>query len=287
MPDANTGTGTPSPIWRGMDRAALDAAYNNLEAVPDSAEIIAGWAERSVASRGDARARLDIPYGERPRMKLDYLPAESAGAALFAFIHGGYWQMREKESFAVFADGPRTHGISFVSIGYTLAPEARLRTIVEEIRQALTFLVGHAEDLGFDPTRIFVGGWSAGGHLATMMLDHPAIKGALSISGLYELEPIALCYVNDALHLDDAEVADLSPLRHVDSGLAPIRLVAGADELPGVCGQSTAYAKAAEKAGMSVSFRLLDGHNHFTIMEELESPSGAITQELVALMAGR
>ena len=30
-----------SPIYRGMDRAALDAAYNNSAAVPDSAERIA------------------------------------------------------------------------------------------------------------------------------------------------------------------------------------------------------------------------------------------------------
>ncbi|MDH3581918.1 MAG: alpha/beta hydrolase [Hyphomicrobiales bacterium] len=287
MPDANTENDAASPIWRGMDRATLDAAYNNLEAVPGSEEIIGGWAERSLAVRDDPRARLDIPYGERERMKLDCFPASDSNSPLFAFIHGGYWKTREKESFAVFAEGPRAHGISFASIGYTLAPEARLRTIVEEIRQALTFLAGHADDLGFDPTRIFVGGWSAGGHLATMMLDHPAIKGALSISGLYELEPIALCYVNEGLKLDDAEVADLSPLRHVNQGLAPIRLVAGADELTGVRGQAEDYAAAAEKAGMSVSFRLLDGHNHFTIMEELESPSDAITQELVALVEGR
>ena len=286
MPDASTAADAGSPLQRGMDRAALDAAYNNVEAVSDSADIIDGWAERSAAARADRHARLDIAYGERERMKLDYLPADKAGGALFAFIHGGYWQMREKDTFAAFAAGPRAHGISFASIGYTLAPAARLRTIVEEIRQALAFLVGQAHELGFDQARIFVGGWSAGGHLATMALDHPAIKGALSISGVYELEPIAHCYVNNALQLDEAEIADLSPLRHVDSALAPIRLVAGGDELPGLRGQSQEYAAAAEKAGMNVSFRLLAGHNHFTIMDELESPSGAITQQLVALVEG-
>lgn len=285
MPDENTGSAVP--LYRGMDRVALDAAYNNVNAVSDSAEIKRGWAERSAATRKDPRARLNIPYGERERMKLDYFPTEARDAPLFVFIHGGYWQMGEKESFAVFAEGPCANGINVASVGYTLAPEARLRTIVEEIRQALTFLAGHAQDFGFDPTRIFVGGWSAGGYLATMMLDHPAIKGALSISGLYELEPIALCYVNELLHLDDAEVASLSPLRHVDEGLAPIRLVAGADELPDVRGQSEEYIAEAKKAGMSISLRLLEAHNHFTIMEELESPAGAITQELIALVEGR
>src|SRR5260221_10833262 len=49
-------------IYRGMDRAALDAAYNNGAAVADSPDWLARWQELSAAVRSGPRARLDIPY---------------------------------------------------------------------------------------------------------------------------------------------------------------------------------------------------------------------------------
>ena len=62
---------TPIAIYRGMDRATLDAAYNNGEAVKDSADWLARWRERSAAIRARPDARLDIVYGQRPRARLD------------------------------------------------------------------------------------------------------------------------------------------------------------------------------------------------------------------------
>ncbi len=272
----------PDSDWRAMDQAALDAAYNNSDAVPGSGDIVAGWRQRSdnVRARGDAR--LDIAYGTRTREKFDYFPASPEGA-LFVFIHGGYWQMREKESFSVFAEGPRANGFNVAMPGYTLAPDISLTGIVEEIRRALTFIAGQAAALSFDPARIFLGGWSAGGHLTAMMLDHPAVKGGLAISGIFDLEPIAHCYVNDALKLDAAEIAALGPINTIAPGRPPLRLCAGGAELPELRRQSRDYADAAAKAGLAVPHRVLAGHNHFTILEELESPGGILTGELAAL----
>jgi len=127
-------------IYRGMDRAALDAAYNNGAAVADSADWLARWRELSTAVRASPRARLDIPYGSRPRARFDYFPAGAARAPLFVFIHGGYWQRNDKDIFAFLAEGPRAHGIDVAVVGYTLAPDVRLTDIVEEIRQALSVL---------------------------------------------------------------------------------------------------------------------------------------------------
>ena len=84
------------------------------------------------------------------------------------FIHGGYWQRNEKEMFAFVAEGPLPHGIDVALLGYTLAPDASLTEIVGEIDRALSYLSAHAGELGFDPGRLFVGGWSAGGHLTAM-----------------------------------------------------------------------------------------------------------------------
>src|SRR5262245_54570040 len=108
-------------IYRGMDRAALDAAYDNTAAVADSQDHRARWWEASAAVRARPTSRLDLRYGNRPRATLDYFPA-AGGAPLFVLIHGGYWQRNEKERFAFVAPGPSAHGINVAVPGYTLAP---------------------------------------------------------------------------------------------------------------------------------------------------------------------
>ena len=194
-------------IYRGMDKAALDAAYNNSAAVANSADLMARGRERSAVVRAGPRAKLDIAYGSRPRERLDYFASGAAKPPLFVFIHGGYWQRNDKDMFAFIADGPRPHGIDVATVGYTLAPDARLTEIVKEIEQALSFLSEHAGEFGFDRQRLFVGGWSAGGHLTAMAARHPAVRGGIPISGIFDLEPIALNYLNEKLALDPSEVA--------------------------------------------------------------------------------
>lgn len=272
-------------LYRGMDRAALDAAYNNSAAVADSQEWVARWRARSAAIRAEPKVRLDVVYGARPRAKLDYFPAGGTRAPLFAFIHGGYWQRNDKDGFAFVADGPRPHGIDVALIGYTLGPEARITEIVDEMRQALTFLAAKAGDFGFDADRIFVGGWSAGGHLTAAVADHPAFRGGLPISGIFDLEPIALNYLNEKLALDAAEVAAMSPLRTLTKPAGPMHVSVGGAELPELQRQSRDYAAAAQARGFPVQLSVLAGHHHFSIMDELARPDGALVRDLKELIA--
>ena len=94
------------PIYRGMDRATLDAAYDNSAAVADRADYLARWRAKSAEMRASSGAKLDVPYGARERARLDYFPSGAKQAPLFVFIHGGYWQRNEKETFAFVAEGP-------------------------------------------------------------------------------------------------------------------------------------------------------------------------------------
>ena len=278
-------TDRQAAVYRGMDRPALDAAYNNSAAVADSADWVARWRARSAEVRASSAARLDIAYGPRPRARLDYLPSGRKQAPLFVFIHGGYWQRNDKETFAFVADGPRAHGIDVAVLGYTLAPEVRLTDIVEEMRQALTFLSDNAGDLGFDRNAIFVGGWSAGGHLTAAVADHPSFRGGLPISGIFDLEPIALNYLNEKLSLDQTEIATLSPLRTLPDRGPPLRLAVGGAELPELRRQSQEFADAAQARGLPVRLSVLPGHHHFSILDEIARPDGALTRELVDLVA--
>lgn len=255
-------------LFRGMDRPALDRAYNNGTAVANSAELASRWETRSAAFRKAHPGDLDLRYGEAERNRIDLFEAKK-GAPLLVFIHGGYWQMRSREVFAFLAAGPLAHGIGMALVGYTLAPEKRLDGIVAEIRAALDFLA----------RPVHVSGWSAGGHLTAMVMDHPAVQGGLAISGLYDLEPIRHCYVNDKLRLDEAEARRNSPM-HRPAIEKPLVIAYGEAELPELRRQSVDYAKVATRATLLP----LPGHDHFTILDELASPNGALTQQLRALI---
>src|SRR5947208_718752 len=119
-------TGAYAMLYRGMDRAQLDAAYNNTAAVPERDGIIANWGVRSAKARREYAGLLDLAYGDTPRERLDLFLAADPQAPTLAFIHGGYWQMNDKENFAFFAEGLLPLGINLAVSEYTLAPAARL-----------------------------------------------------------------------------------------------------------------------------------------------------------------
>jgi arylformamidase len=123
--------------YRGMDREALDRAYNNVAAVPDVRDRMADFTRRSAAIYESMGVKKDIAYGEGARQRIDWIPSPRVGAATLAFIHGGYWQSLSKEQFAHVAAGPLAHGYNVALIEYTLAPDARMGAIVNEIGRAI------------------------------------------------------------------------------------------------------------------------------------------------------
>jgi arylformamidase len=193
------------------------------------------------------------------------------------FIHGGYWQNNAKEGFAFVADGLRPHGFNVAVPSYTLGPDARMDRIVAEIREAVRWLAAHLPELGGDPDRLFVSGWSAGGHLTAMAMSEPAAAGGLSISGIFDLEPIRLNYLNEKLGLDEAEAARNSPIRHLPARAGRLCVAVGGAELPVLQRQSAEYAAAWQAAGLTGEFVSLPGKDHFSALEELSRPDGALT----------
>ena len=267
-------------LYRGMDRAALDAAYDNSTAVANSAALLADFDARSAQMRADKPQHLDLRYGPAARNRIDYFAADKKGPVLI-FIHGGYWQMRAKETFSFLARGPLAHGIHVALPGYTLAPDITLDGMVAEVRAAIRWIAQHAAAFGGDAANIIVSGWSAGGHLTAMVMDEPAVKGGLAISGIFDLEPIRLNYVNGKLKLDGDAAQRLSPLnmllRNLPAQSAPLMLACGTGELPELQRQSETYANARKQRALPGRLTPLAHHNHFTILEELAQADGALT----------
>jgi acetyl esterase/lipase len=271
-------------IYRGMDRAALDAAYNNTAAVglPKRDQYVAGWTARSDAVRRRGGS-LDLRYGDGPRQRLDFFPCGTPGAPTLAYIHGGYWQMNDKEPYAFFGEALLPAGWNLAVIEYTLAPAARLDQIVGEVRAAVAWVIDHAAELRGDPARVFVAGHSAGGHLTAVAMNDRRVAGGVAISGIYDLEPIRLNYLNDKLGLDPVEAARNSPIKHMPSEASPLVVSVGLGELPELIRQSEEYAAAWRRNGLEGEYVPLPDHDHFSILEELAQPSGRLLAALKSL----
>jgi arylformamidase len=87
---------------------------------------------------------------------------------------------------------PLAAGFDVALPGYTLAPDTNLTGIVAEIRAAIAWLRREGPALGICTGQLVASGWSAGGHLATLAAAWPEVDAGLSISGIYDLDPIRL-----------------------------------------------------------------------------------------------
>jgi len=264
-----------------MSRAERDAAYNNPAAVPDSAAMLASWQVESEAFRAAHPGHLDLRYGPRERNAWDLYPASDPRAPCLVFIHGGYWQRNTRQQFATMIGGPYARGWAAALPGYTLAPDVTLTGIVAEIRMALDWLAEHGPAHGIAGP-VVLSGWSAGGQLTAMCLDHPRVAAGLAISGVFELGPLRDTYLNEKLRLTDDEIAVLSPLR-LPAVQRTLAITYGTAELPPLVSDSRdihALRAAAHAPGVLIP---VAGANHFTIMNELRDPDGILTRQAMLL----
>lgn len=270
-------------LYRGMDRAALDVAYNNRAVVPDWQGYLDRWRTRSVALYAARPVLRDLHYGPGPRQRIDVFPSGKRGAPAILFLHGGYWQWNDKEGQAFVAEGLLTNGFD-VAIGeYSLAPEARMRTICAEAFAMVEWLAAELPARGLGEGGLYLSGISTGAHLMALALGHAAVRGALLISGIYDLEPIRLSSLNDAIGMDEGEARACAPLHAVPSRTAPTILAFGAYERPEIRRQSADYAACLEALGRRARPMPISSCDHFSVLETLADPTGVLAQEAAKL----
>ncbi len=262
-----------------MINAAMEREYNNRAKVPAFPAIVEALGRDAAAFRtAHPDSELAVSYGPTERQALDiFWPAAGRDAKLAIFLHGGYWQALDRSWFSHFSAGLVARGIAVAMPSYDLCPTVTLAVLVEQVRTAAAFLYRrHGQ-----PMTAF--GHSAGGHLTAMLMatDWPArglpaevIKAGLGISGLYDLMPLTVTTINDALRLDADEARTLSPILMPSPGL-PFHAVVGGAEGPEYERQSREMAKVW--GGMWES---VPGANHFTVTDPLADPNSAMVEWL-------
>ena len=212
-------------VYRGYTQAELDAQYNARSAVPAFGAFVQRWISDSEDAVEMLPSTPDVAYGDGPVEILDiFHPLGGGPAPVLMFFHGGYWRAGDKSWFRYLARPFVERGAAFVAVKYGLCPDHKMDELVVQCRRAVAWVFRNIEDHGGDSARLFVSGHSAGGHITGMMLGTDwvgefglpadAIKGAVGISGLYDLEPIRLSQVNGPLQLSAEDAKRNSPLHH-------------------------------------------------------------------------
>jgi len=283
-------------VFFGYDKAALDREYDNRGKVPNYSEYLARYPAESARTRDTLPTRLDLRYGTAPGETLDlFLPAGVGPAPVHVFVHGGYWRELGKQDFSFVARAFQPAGVLVAVIDYALIPTVDMDELVRQVRASVAWLYRNAAAFGGDPARLTVSGHSAGGHLIAMLmstdwgrfagLPGDVVKAGCGISGLYDLEPIRLSYLNETLGLTAEMARRNSPVHLVPAVAAgPLLLPVGALEGHEYHRQTESLAAAWRRRGLAAEVLDMAGHDHFSIIAELGDAETPLSRAILRQM---
>ncbi|HEY7167103.1 MAG TPA: alpha/beta hydrolase [Candidatus Binatia bacterium] len=272
-------------VWLDMDQKELDDAYDQSVYAPNQAEV----AKRRAAASARAIQRISpqrIAYGPTEIEKLDIYKSKRTNAPINIFIHGGAWRNGRSKDHAFPAEMFTAAGADFVVLDFVAVQDAggSLMPMAQQVRRGIGWVYKNAASFGGDPNRIYISGHSSGAHLAGVALitdwkkdfavPPDFIRGALLISGMYDLKAPRLSKRSEYVKFDDAMEEALSTQRHLDRISTPIVIAHGTLETPEFQRQSRDFAAALKAAGKPVQFIIGEGLNHFEMAETLGNPFG-------------
>ncbi|MFL4984541.1 MAG: alpha/beta hydrolase [Xanthobacteraceae bacterium] len=272
-------------VWLDMDQRALDDAYDQEVYAPNRAQVV----ERRLANSERTRSILGAPervsYGPSEIEKLDIFRTARPNAPINIFIHGGAWRRNKAADYAVLAELFVRAGAHSVILDFINVEEAEgsLFPMAEQVRRAIGWVYRNGSRFGGDPNRLYLSAHSSGSQLGGCMVtsewrahDLPAdlIKGALLLSGMYDLKPVRLSKRSLYVKFTDEMEQALSAQRHIDKLNTPLVLGYGTYETPEFQRQTRDFFAAVQAAGKPAQLIVGQGYNHFEFLETLASPYG-------------
>jgi acetyl esterase/lipase len=209
---------------------------------------------------------------------------------LAVFVHGGYWMAFDKSSWSHLAAGALERGWVVCMPSYTLAPEARITDITQQIARAIRFAADRVAG------ELRLAGHSAGGHLVTRMVsaDSPLphsvqsrISHVVSISGLHDLRPLLRTKMNATLRMDEAEATAESAALQRPMEHCSVTCWVGSDERPEFLRQNDLLANVWTGLGASIHSIHAEIRHHFNVIEDLVDPASELVEAYVGSSAQR
>lgn len=287
------------PLYRDFStRRQLDAEYDVDNNVPNFGEYVESMLAKSAEARATLTHHLQVPYGSGSDERLDIFPADPTGdlpAPVLVFFHGGYWRQLTAAEFDFVALGLARSGMTVVIPTHSLCPKVSIDEIVRQARAAVAWTARKCFAFGGDPDRVFVGGHSAGAHLAVMAgltdwtaesgLAADVVKGIVAISGLFDLRPLPFTSVGASLRLTEEQIRRNSPmLLDLPASAPPLFVSYGASESAEFVRQSEDFATRWREAGLQATTWAEPGCDHFAAIAALFEPGSELTQRIAAFV---
>ncbi|NKB97017.1 MAG: alpha/beta hydrolase fold domain-containing protein [Pseudomonadales bacterium] len=141
----------------------------------------------------DEKRRYHIEDGTELEMNI-FIPGASVRSGIVLFFGGG-WRVGSPRQFFPFCDVLKTRGIACFVPDYRVSSRQGTDGVdaLNDARAAVSWVAAHSEEFGIDEDKIYVGGGSAGGHLAAALTMIPR-EG-------FEFEPAGMVLFNPAVNL--------------------------------------------------------------------------------------
>jgi arylformamidase len=278
-------------VSRKLANTDLDRDYDLRTAFPDYAVHFEDWRVRSRRARQELSCILDVPYGPGVRDRVDFFVAASRPAPLLVYIHGGYWRSLDKSDFSFLAAPFVKRGVSLAIINYDLFPGTTMSRLVAQVKSAYAWIAQNAARMGVPYSSIHLAGWSAGAHLAAMLLCGNGrapglpIASLFAISGIYDLRPIVETSANADLGLDLPEAERNSPICLSPAEPAcPVGLAWGAGETAAFRNQSSSLAGVWRRQGVKIATLEVPNVHHYAVIHRLGDESSEVFAEAARLL---
>lgn len=118
--------------------------------------------------RGITPTHRDLPYADGARTLDLYLPPRGAAAPVVVWLHGGSWVAGDKNPVAPVLFDLRERGFAVAAVNYRLTGLSTYPAQLDDVKGAIRWIRAHAGEYGVDPSRLYLVGFSAGGHLASL-----------------------------------------------------------------------------------------------------------------------
>jgi len=280
-----------APLYREFEnQAQIDAQYNPAIKLSDITAPGRHYAQRSAGARAQLRCTLDVPYGPTREETLDIFPADKPNAPVFVFLHGGYWRALSSKDFSCVALGLQPLGITTVVVNYALCPRVTLDEIARQVRAAVAWTYRHIAGHGGDPSRVALGGHSAGAHLTAMCLQtawsedyglpQDPVAAAVLVSGIYDIAPLRYSYLQPMIQLDDGTIRRNSPLFSVRRCTTPVWVNWGDEETVEFARQASSFHAAWQHAGNAGELSALPQADHYRGIHGFEDSGSSLSQWL-------